>query len=62
MANGTMHPFTGPPGTFSTFEILQALAKEGKAPREQLREVRESIPIVTNTRARMIAFMATDAF
>lgn len=62
MSNGTMHAFSGPPGTFSSFEVLQALAKEGKAPREQLRQVRESIPTVSRPEALMIAFMATDAF
>jgi hypothetical protein len=41
---------------------LQALATEGKAPREQLRELRESLPTIGTNEARIIAYIATNAF
>jgi hypothetical protein len=62
LLNGTTHPYTGAPSSFSTFQVLQALATEGKAPREQLRELRESLPTIGTNEARIIAYIATNAF
>jgi len=48
MPNGTEHPFPGAENPFSGIHsFLQALAAEGKAPGEQLREVRANLPSLT---------------
>jgi hypothetical protein len=59
VANGT-HPFTGTEDSFVVKSYLQALAAEGKAPTEQLRELRASLPTLGTSEVFGIALIATD--
>jgi hypothetical protein len=60
MPNGTEHPFPGAENPFSGIHsFLQALAAEGKAPGEQLREVRANLPKLDPWKAGWIAYLAT---